>query len=326
MLLGPTKRSSGAIKNQKHCNSEVEVKVRRSVIISAFLLGVLANSLWAKGVATSGAITLQHPLGARACGLAEAYTAVEGEINVLHYNPAGLISLPGRQASFSYQRGLADDNFCSLLYAQPTRLGVFAGAFSYYTVGDIELIDLDGNEWTVKAKQDYVIVAGFASEFLEKCPMGINLKVISSRVVEAESATAFAVDFGALYHPPLEGLAIGLAIQNFGTKLKFIEEGDPLPLTIRLGSAYRRSFGNQQIMLSVDFPYLIYEQKINPAIGFEYNWRKMIQGRVGYKFNSDDTGLVFGLGFSYQKYIIDYAFGLANKLENLHRISLGVRF
>ncbi len=105
-----------------------------------------------------------------------------------------------------------------MLYAQPTRLGVFAGAFSYYTAGDIELIDLDGNEWTVKAKQDYVIVAGFASEFLEKCPMGINLKVISSRVVEAESATAFAADFGALYHPLLEGLAIGLAIRKSGDK------------------------------------------------------------------------------------------------------------
>jgi len=258
--------------------------------------------------------------------MGEAYTAVEGEIDVLHYNPASLISLPNRQASFSYQRGLVDDNFMSLLYGQPTPVGVFAGAFSYYTAGDIELIDLDGKEWTAKAKQDYVIVASFAREFLKKCPIGINLKLISSRVVEAESATAFAVDFGALYQPPLEGLAIGLAIRNLGTNLKFIDEGDPLPSTIRLGSAYQRSFGGQQILLSIDFPYLIYEEKFIPAIGFEYDWRKIIQGRIGYKSNSDDTGLTFGLGFSYQKYIIDYSFGLANKLENLHRISLGVRF
>jgi len=300
--------------------------VKRALILFSFLVVVLASGLWAKGAGTSGAVILDQPVAARACGMAEAYTAVEGEIDVLHYNPAGLTSLPNRQASFSYQRGLADDNFMSLLYGQPTAVGVFAGAFSYYTAGDIELIDLDGNEWTAKAEQDFIVLAGFASEFLEKCPMGINFKVISSRVVEAESGTAFAVDFGVLYHPPLEGLAIGLAIQNFGTKLKFIDEGDPLPLTIRLGSAYQRSFGNQQILLSIDFPYLIYEQKINSAIGFEYNWRNTIQGRVGYKFNSGDTGLAFGLGFTYQRYVIDYAFGLANKLKNLHRLSLGAQF
>jgi hypothetical protein len=298
----------------------------RAIILATLVVPVLTNGLWAKGAGTSGAIALHHPLGARACGMAEAYSAVEGEMDVLHYNPAGLISLPNRQASFSYQRGLVGDSFCNLLYAQPTRSGAFGVAFSYYTAGDIDLIDLDGNEWTVKAEQDCLIVAGFASEFLERCPMGTNLKVIFSRLVETRTATAFAIDFGTLYHPPLEGLRIGLAIQNLGTKLKFIEEGDPLPLTIRLGSAYGRSFGNQQIMLSVDFPYLIYEQEINPAVGFEYNWRKMIQGRIGYKFSSDDIGLTFGLGFTYQKYIIDYAFVLADKLENLHRISLGVKF
>jgi len=300
--------------------------VKRALILSTFLVVVLASGLWAKGAGTSGAVILDQPVAARACGMAEAYTAVGGEIGVLHYNPAGLISLPNRQASFSYQRGLADDNFMSLLYGQPTPVGIFAGAFSYYTAGDIELIDLDGNEWTAKAEQDFAVLAGFARQVLKNWPMGINLKLISSRVVEAESGTAFAVDFGVLYHPPLEGLAIGLAIQNFGTKLKFIDEGDPLPLTIRLGSAYQRSFGDQQILLSIDFPYLIYEQKINPAIGFEYNWRKTIQGRVGYKVNVDDTGLAFGLGFTYQRYVIDYAFGLADKLENLHRMSLGVRF
>jgi len=298
----------------------------RTIILVTLMVSVLSNTLWAKGAGTSGAVILDQPVAARACGMAEAYTAVEGEIDVLHYNPAGLTSLPNWQASFSYQRGLADDNFMSLLYGQPTPVGVFAGAFSYYTAGDIDLIDLDGNEWTAKAEQDFIVLAGFASEFLEKCPMGINLKVISSRVVEAESGTAFAVDFGVLYHPPLEALATGLAVQNLGTKLKFIEKGDPLPLTIRLGNAYHRSFGNQQILLSIDFPYLVYEQQINPAVGFEYDWRKMIQVRIGYKFNVDDTGLAFGLGFTYQRYVIDYAFGLANKLKNLHRLSLGVKF
>jgi len=76
----------------------------------------------------------------------------------------------------------------------------------------------------------------------------------------------------------------------------------------------------------MDLPFLVNEQKLTPAVGFEYNWREMVQGRIGYKFNSDDTGFALGMGFTYQRYFIDYAFGLASKLENFHRVSLGVRF
>ncbi|MBA7506537.1 hypothetical protein ES706_05228 [subsurface metagenome] len=300
--------------------------MRRALIFSAFLVVFLTNGLWAKGPGTSGAIILDQPVGARASGMAEAYTAIEGEISVLHYNPAGLISLPNRQASFSYQRGLADDSFMSLLYGQPTRLGVLAGAFFYYTAGEIELIDLDGNEWTAKAEQDFVALIGFARQFLENWPMGVNLKIISSRVVEAKSATALAVDLGGLYYPPLEGLTIGLAIRNLGTRLKFIDKGDSLPLKICAGGAYKKSFGSQKVLLSIDFPFLVYEERLTPAAGLEFDWREMIQGRIGYKFNSDDTGLALGIGFTYQSYFINYAFGLANKLKNPHRASLGVRF
>jgi len=300
--------------------------VKKILILSIFLVVVLASGLWAKGAGTSGAIVLEQPVGARASGMAEAYTAVGGEIGVLHYNPAGLISLSTKEASFTYQRGLADDSFMSLLYGQPTRLGVFAGAFSYYTAGNIELVDLDGKEWTAKAEQDFVVVAGFARKLLQNLPMGINLKIISSRLVEAERATAFAVDFGGLYYPPLEGLDIGLAIRNLGTELKFIDESDSLPLTIAIGGAYQRSFGSQKILVSVDFPFLVYEQKVTPAVGFEFDWREMVQARIGYKFNIDDTGLTLGMGFTYQNYFINYAFGLANRLENAHRVSLGVTF
>ena len=99
--------------------------MKRATILSTLLVVVLTNGLWAKGAGTSGAIVLEEPLGARACGMAEAYTAVEGEISVIHYNPAGLISLSNREASFIYHRGLADDGFISLLYGQPTPFEVY---------------------------------------------------------------------------------------------------------------------------------------------------------------------------------------------------------
>jgi len=300
--------------------------LKKILILSIFTVVVLATNLWAKGAGTSGAIVLEHPVGARASGMAEAYTAVGGEICVLHYNPASLISLSNREVSFSYQRGLADDNFMTLLYGQPTPFGVLGGAFSYYTAGDMEMIDSDGDKWTAKAEQDIVIVAGFARKFLENLPMGVNLKIISSKLVEVETGTAFAIDLGGLYYPPLEGLNIGLAIRNLGTKLKFLEEGDSLPLTISVGAAYEKPFGRQKILVSIDLPFLVYEQVITPAIGFEFNWREMVQGRLGYRFNIDDTGLTLGTGLTYRNYFINYAFGLADKLESAHRVSLGLRF
>jgi hypothetical protein len=300
--------------------------MRRVITLSIFLVVVVTGSLLAKGAGTSGAIILHQPIGARACGMGEAYTAVGGEVGVVHYNPAGLVSLSRREVSFTYQRGLADDNFMSLVYGQPTRIGVFGGLFSYYTAGEMELIDLEGDETTVKAEQDFVVLAGFGKRVMERLPLGINVKVISSRIAEAETGTSFAVDFGALYEGVAKGLTLGLAIRNLGTELKFIDEGDPLPLMVSTGVSYERSFGRQKILVSADFPFLVYEQIVTPGVGIEFDWREMLQGRIGYKFNSDDAGLTVGMGFQYRNYLLNYGFGLANRLENSHRVSLGVKF
>lgn len=125
--------------------------------------------VYATGQGTSGAVVLAQSIGAKAGGMADTYASVDGDICALHYNPAGLVSLKEKQASFIYQRGVAEDNFGVINLGIPAGRGVFAGSFVYYTVGNIELIDISGNSRTVKGQQDYIVILILQPISEEKC-------------------------------------------------------------------------------------------------------------------------------------------------------------
>lgn len=295
-------------------------------IIILLLIPILTADVWAKGAGTSGAIVLDQLASIRASGMADAYTAVGGEIGAAYYNPANLITIADKQVSCAYQSGIAEDRAMSIGYGHPTPLETFSVSFLYYTAGDIDLLDIYGNERTVVAEKDYLIVLGYAHKLIPMFPMGINIKWLSSTLVDEETARAFAADLGILYNPPVQGFSIGLAVRNLGQKLTYIEEGDFLPLIASAGIAYRHSLGNQNILFSVDAPYRVYDAILTPAVGCEYDWEKKLQLRAGYKFNSDDTGLTLGMGIGIQHYTIHYAFGMSDELNSSHRVSFDVKF
>ena len=62
-------------------------------------------SVWASGPGTTAADVLNIPVGARAIGMGEAYTAQADDVSSLYWNPAGLALMQERQASFMYDQG-----------------------------------------------------------------------------------------------------------------------------------------------------------------------------------------------------------------------------
>ncbi len=67
--------------------------------------------------------------------------------------------------------------------------------------------------------------------------VGASAKVITEKISDA-SASAYAADLGLMYKP-ISRLSIGAALANVGTKIKFVDEADPLPLAGRLGATYQ---------------------------------------------------------------------------------------
>lgn len=318
----------------------------------------------AKGPSTSGAIILKQTSGARALGMGEAFVALADDVNCLYWNPAGLTQIRNHEVSMMYLNGLVDSWFGFIGYAHPLgangrrgrretgRIREVPKPEKYYgtialglTLFQAGKLTLDPEGSTVVAEQDYLVTLGYGyplwrgivrrrrglrfEEQQSIISLGLNIKIISSTLVEDYSAMAYAGDLGVLGKFILgsNSLRVGVAVQNLGTKLKFEEEGDPLPFTIRVGSSYEMNFGKEHALVVAAEGVKPNDNDIRGNMGVEYWYKEIFALRSGYKIGYDLDGFTAGVGFNWKGYGLDYGWGMmATKMGDNHRVSFTVRF
>jgi len=318
----------------------------------------------AKGPSTSGAIILKQTSGARALGMGEAFVAIADDVNCLYWNPAGLTQIRNHEISMMYLNGLVDSWFGFVGYAHPfgakgmrqrreigrirevPQRGKYYGTIAIgMTLFQAGKLTLDPEGSTVVAEQDYLVTLGYGYplwrgtvkkrrglSFEEKqsiISLGLNIKIISSTLVEKYSAMAYAGDLGVLgkFILAKNSLSIGLAAQNIGTKLKFEEEGDPLPFTIRAGSSYQMSLGKEHSLVVAIEGVKRSDSDFRGNVGIEYWYKEIFALRSGYKIGYDLEGFTAGVGFDWRGYRLDYGWGMiATEMGDNHRISFTMRF
>ena len=283
------------------------------------------STVLGKGGGTTGAVILTQPIGARAVAMGEAYTAISGDVCGLFYNPAGLAALPNQQISFLFQTGFAGDKFSTIIFGSSTNIGTLAASLLYYTVGDIELIDVYGNSRTVNAQQDYVLTLSFSRCLIGKAfSFGTNVKLLRSTIIE-QSATAYAVDLGILYVLSYEKFAVGLSVRNLGTKLKYLEEKTPLPFILRAGTYYKLKLNSDSHGI-MTFDIVRVTEEIKANLGLEYSRNGFLAIRMGCEFGNGFESLTSGLGFIVKKVELDYSVMTMGNLGLTHRMSLKYNF
>jgi hypothetical protein len=154
----------------------------------------------------------------------------------------------------------------------------------------------------------------------------LALKGIRATLAEEYSATAYAVDVGVLYHTPIKGLDAGLSLQNYGSEMKFINEGDSLPTRYTAGAGYTLYFLNRiRVKAGADY---MKEREIDAAtsVGIELSLLKMTSLRGGYYTKSDLGSVALGLGIKVGMLQLDYGYGMMDELGNLQRVSITVSF
>jgi len=220
------------------------------------------------GAGTVGGLTLLEPFGARPAALGEAFSAVTNDLSAFGYNPASLKSLERGQASFMYQKGMAEDSYGQFSIGGPLKRSGLGLSVGYYDAGSMDLVEEDGGtSRTVTAQKDLLVSLGYARE-MGGITYGLTGKYIQSKLIDKYSATAYAMDFGA--QMALGGrLNIGAAVQNLGTQMKFVEEGDSLPRIYRAGASLMLIPGSYATTLLVDMPYHAVEGQLLPAAGLE---------------------------------------------------------
>ncbi|GAH47292.1 unnamed protein product [marine sediment metagenome] len=280
-------------------------------------------------VGTTGLQFLQIGVGARACGMGEAFSSLSDDASGIYWNPAGLVLVEQKEFLFMHNEWLEGTRYEFLSgIIHLSKLGSFGVALTYFDYGEMEGRDEFGHHMVDFSAYDFALSLSYSRKIKDDFSAGITGKIIQSKI-ETESGTGFAGDIGVLYQGPFNGLQIGFVLQHFGTGLKYVDEVTKLPMTVRGGISYTLPLNMINLIPAVDvLKELDADYKTN--IGLEANLMNRIALRGGYKVKSSQGGMTAGLGIvqkiSFFQLKIDYAYGGYGDLGNSHRVSLGVAF
>jgi len=308
-------------------------KIKLSVLC---LLCLVLSSSTACGKAVTGVAILNQATGVRQLGMGEVATGISDDAAAMHYNPAGIASVRNIELNAMYHQNIMDTRNEAINFIYPLnrgilgkRAGIGIGVLAYQG-GDLEWIKLNPDESiksteVVKAENDYQVGLSYGEEVAKywgNTYAGVMVKWIQSKLVEKYKASAFGIDLGILHK--LGGLGIGVAFQNIGTGMKFIEVGDSLPFTIRVGGSYGMNIGKiLKMAIGVD-GVKVKNEDMGCNIGGEC-WVGDILGiRAGYKIN-DDNKVSIGASIRYKWVQLDYGYKMMDVFSNTHQAAITLR-
>lgn len=314
-------------------------------------------------VATGTAQFLKLGAGARGTALGDAYTAMTNDISAMYWNPAGIQKIGKPSIGVSQTNLFADIryNYFGATYPiDPTNtIGVMV---LYLTSGDIEKTTIEDPQGTGEFFSTTSAAIGItvARHLTPRFDLGLTIKYVYERLYR-ESASTFAFDIGSQFDTGIYGLKIGMALANFGGKMRFdgpdlnidyknettgekYESGGrlvtdewPIPLVFRLGLMVDLLGGDSHIAQNDKNRVTLSLEGNDPVdhllhynAGVEYEWNRMLAFRAGYKFNYDEAKTTFGFGLNFAPVGIDARLGYSlndyGLLGYVHNYSLDFKF
>jgi hypothetical protein len=333
--------------------------MKKFIVFLALLTFCLSiNADAATKVAQTGVKMLDVGMGARACGMGEAFTVLGQDASALFYNPAGVGEIEGNFDLYAGQtQWIADISYINV--AGVYNAGVW-GKFGF------SLITPDYGEFyatrvDAAAEEGFVEIEGgidvsafcagiaYAREFTDKFTVGFQAKWVTQHlgesfftaVTEEEDTVEVGrdnnlatpcFDFGLLFYPGFKSFAFGMSVRNFSPAVTYERIAFELPLTFALG------VGMNILDLFGDYPDYscnIAADMIHPRdwdeqyhVGAELSYKDMIFLRGGYKFNYFAEGLNAGVGINVGGVKIDYSYSEFDLpgVDMINRLSAGFAF
>lgn len=287
------------------------------------------------------------PVGARATGMAGAFTAAAGPDAVFR-NPGGLAGLSGSTFLLHHSDMNLDvqvDAFSLLLTPFASTLGL---SYQLFDKGEITTTDPSGQVTGEVTFRDHLVVASFGTGIGGGLGAGMNYKLFHQRVDCSGSScggitstgTTYAVDMGVQYTPPwAAALELGLAVVNVGPRLQVenAEQASPLPTRLHVGAAYdvlSTLQPDSALALHLLFDVrddLKHDSGLTPSVGMELDVRQVVFLRAGYTPGEGlGTGAAVGVGLRYQRLDIAVARSFINSALEADtepfQISFGLSF
>ncbi len=275
---------------------------------------------------------LRMGVGARAMGMGNAYTAVEGDIYSSYFNPAGLAAMSESQLALSIRYMSMDRKFMHLVYGN--RIGPDADfAISWIQSGTEGITgrDLNGRPTGSLEDKRNAIFLTFSKNTGRWLSFGINTKLTLWKLGN-EDAKAYGFDVGTVVRP-VNKLALSLVIRDVNSRFiwktgqwnekisggdgQTMEKKDKFPFYYTFGLAYRIYM--DKLLLSAAMEN-VEDNPVGINIGISYNLTERFTLRTGiYNYTSEDKmdsgsftygftlGVTNSIGFDYAYVPDDFA-------------------
>lgn len=248
-------------------------------------------------------------LGARGIGLGRAYTAINGDLWAMSYNPAGLTFLPSAQAGFYTERrfGLKELLYGGASFAMPLKDRHYVGA----EIGSFGFSNYRENK----------IGLTYATYFLDKLSIGTKINVANINIPDLGSSMTAWADIG-LNVKVTRNIQIGASAYNVTqSKIKTQNGKQNIPTVLSTGICYTPS---DKITIVAD----VQKDMTRPVSfrgGLEYKFYKGWCARVGA--GTQPTLLTFGFGWQYKEMLsIDFSSSIHQTLGYTPHLSMTYKF
>lgn len=281
-------------------------------------------------VGTYAAQFLKIGPSARAVGMGGAYTAVANDASSIYWNPAGIVEQARTQVTLNSVIYPADIDiyFAGAVFSTPYLPGTFGISARALTMDPQEERTIYMPQGTRRYFDagDMSFGLTYAMWFTDRFSAGITGHFIHMGLAD-KSVETMAFDFGLLYRIGIQGMRLGMIVQNLGGEVDFDNRASKLPTLFKVGlsvDAYRS--GAHALLATGEFSHPV-DNKERMNVGAEYTFNQFFMLRGGYNIGYDAQGLAWGAGFrldtSQTSNIgFDYAWEDLGYLGVTHRFSL----
>lgn len=303
-------------------------------LVALVLPAVAQGARQFEKVGTVGAQFLKIGIGARAAGMGAAFVSIADDASAVYWNPAGVARITRSVISLNHCDYVADVLFSQASYVfdpkyVPGMMAVHARSL-YMPEQLVRTVYRPEGDGTKFDNGDVAVGLTYGRSLTDKFSAGLTFNYLHSSLADFGSQ-AYGFDFGTLYDTGFQSLRIGMAIQNIGTEMEFIERTAKLPTVFRVGMSMNvYESGQMRALASAEFSHPP-DNNERANVGTEIGYKDFLYLRAGQAFGYDSEGLGFGLGFKVPTSLnseatVDYAYTDMDYLGGLHRISVDFRF